>query len=202
MRYPRILRVADLIRTTEAELQSVAAALPRGVTMATAELAAGVLVTLEARRNWWDRRPRATVLNSLQKVMDRFRACDQVVVVAAALFSDGRVLAAQRGHPPALAGKWEFPGGKVEKGESPERALVRECAEELDVEVSVGAEIARERLDDGALLILFSARLVDPRAEPKALEHQELRWLAAGQVGSVAWLPANQNFSGDVIRRL
>jgi 8-oxo-dGTP diphosphatase len=197
-----MLRVADLIRTTEGELQRVAVALPRGVTVATAELASGVLVTLEVRRNWWDRRPRATVLNSLQKVMDRFRACDQVVVVAAALFSDGRVLAAQRGYPPELAGKWEFPGGKVEKGESPERALVRECAEELDVEVSVGAEIARERLDDGALLILFSARLVDPRAEPKALEHQALRWLAADQVGSVAWLPANRHFAANVSRRL
>ena len=58
-------------------------------------------------------------------------------VVGAALVRDGRVLAARRTTPAAAAGRWEFPGGKVEDGESPEAALVREIAEELGVDVVV-----------------------------------------------------------------
>ncbi|MGX7678202.1 (deoxy)nucleoside triphosphate pyrophosphohydrolase [Jatrophihabitans sp. DSM 45814] len=141
-------------------------------------------------------------LAALQRVLDRIRATETTVVVAAAIFSYGRVLAAQRNHPAELAGKWEFPGGKVEKGESHARALIRECAEELDIEVVIDGELARKHLDDGALLVLLEAHLIDPQAQPTALEHRELRWLAAAQLEDVEWLSANWTFLEYVSRAL
>ncbi|CAN5379493.1 hypothetical protein BH10ACT8_BH10ACT8_20790 [soil metagenome] len=202
MSYPRILRVSELIRTTDPQARKALGTLPGRLTVAMAELPAGVLVTVELRRPWWDRRPRRAALAGLQRVLDRVRADEHVMVVGVALIRNGRVLSAQRNHPPELAGRWEFPGGKVEKGESLQRALVRECKEELDVAVVVGDEIGRRRLDAGATLVLFAATLADPLAEPAALEHQELRWLARSQVLSVDWLPANREFTDDVMHRL
>jgi len=90
-----------------------------------------------------------------------------------------------------LAGLWEFPGGKVEPGESETAALVRECEEELGVHIAVGDRIG----DDIPLghrhtvLKIFAARLVD--GEPSALEHAELRWLARDDLDDVPWLPAD-----------
>src|SRR3954470_21931599 len=66
------------------------------------------------------------------------------VIVAAAIVTDGRVLACERSAPPEVAGRWEFPGGKVEPGETDQQALVRECAEELGVRVEVGGRVGRD----------------------------------------------------------
>ena len=86
---------------------------------------------------------------------------------------------------------WEFPGGKVEGGESDLAALVRECAEELGVEIvpedRLGPDVP---LPGGrAVLRVWVARIV--RGEPRALEHRSLRWLAADELGDVPWLPAD-----------
>src|SRR5436309_12864179 len=99
-----------------------------------------------------------------------------IAVVGAALVRDGRVLAARRSQPVQLAGGWEFPGGKVEDGESDAAALVRELREELDVTVEVGAQLGAAA--DGPIrLTLYAATLVD--GDPKPLQdHDELRWLA------------------------
>lgn len=113
------------------------------------------------------------------------------LVVGAAIVRDGRVLAAQRTAPPAAAGRWEFPGGKVDPGESERAALVRECDEELGVRVEVGARVGADvPMANGLVLRLYLARLADDR-EPRALEHSELRWLAADELDSVEWLPAD-----------
>jgi len=118
-----------------------------------------------------------------------------VVVVGAAIIdrsgATARVLAAQRAEPPALAGWWEFPGGKVEPGESTEQALVRECREELGVEVALGKRLGADIAIGGgsAVLRVWVATLTD--GEPVALEHRMLRWLAADQLDSVPWLPAD-----------
>ena len=114
------------------------------------------------------------------------------IIVGAAIIAEGRVLACERSDPPEVAGKWEFPGGKVEHGESEIDALIRECDEELGVQVDVGGRVGGDvRLAHGrAVLKVYSARLVG-RAQPQALEHGELRWLGPDQLDSVAWLPAD-----------
>ncbi len=122
-----------------------------------------------------------------------------VLVVAAALVDDlaapGALLAARRRAPVSLAGRWEFPGGKVEPGELPEDAVHREIREELGVAVELGAELVGP--DDGAWTLsdryemrLWLARVT--AGEPRPLvEHDDLRWLARGQWLTVPWLDAD-----------
>ena len=114
------------------------------------------------------------------------------VIVGAAVISGGRVLACQRADPPETAGRWEFPGGKVEPGEGEVEALVRECDEELGVRVAVGERVGGDvRLGHGrAVLRVYLARLVDA-GEPEAREHAELRWLGPHELDTVPWLPAD-----------
>jgi 8-oxo-dGTP diphosphatase len=114
----------------------------------------------------------------------------RLVVVGAAIIRDGRVLAAQRSGPPSTAGRWEFPGGKVDPGESDEKALVRECHEELGIKVELGARVGGDwALSEQALLRVWTARIV--AGEPRALEHLALRWLGAGELYEVDWLPGD-----------
>ncbi|GHJ51683.1 DNA mismatch repair protein MutT [Nonomuraea sp. TT08I-71] len=114
------------------------------------------------------------------------------MVVGAAIIVDGRVLACERSAPPEVAGRWEFPGGKVEPGEIETDALVRECAEELGVRVEIGDRLGRDvRMAHGrSVLRVYLARLLHGD-EPKALEHSELRWLSAAELDTVPWLPAD-----------
>ena len=114
----------------------------------------------------------------------------QVVVGVALLDGVGRVLAAQRNEPPQLAGFWELPGGKVEPGEDERAALIRECDEELGVTVELGDRIGPD-LPIGAagVLRVWSGRVLAGVLE--AREHDELRWLGAGSLESVEWLPAD-----------
>ncbi|MEU6995145.1 (deoxy)nucleoside triphosphate pyrophosphohydrolase [Streptomyces sp. NPDC046465] len=113
------------------------------------------------------------------------------VVVGAALYADGRLLAARRSAPPELAGGWELPGGKVEPGERCEDALVRELREELGVEAELTGRVPGEwPLAKGYVLRVWTARLVS--GEPRPLQdHDELRWLAPDAVWSVDWLTAD-----------
>jgi 8-oxo-dGTP diphosphatase len=115
------------------------------------------------------------------------------VIVAAAIITDCRVLACERSAPPEVAGRWEFPGGKVEAGESDEQALTRECAEELGVRVEVGERIGPDvPLAHGrAVLRVFAVRLVGGD-QPKNLEHTAMRWLSADELDTVQWLPADR----------
>src|SRR3954468_18040154 len=94
------------------------------------------------------------------------------VIVAAVIITDGRVLACERSAPPEVAGRWEFPGGKVEPGETDEAALARECVEELGVRVEVGDRVGPDvPLAHGrAVLRVFAVRLIGGDV-PRALEH-------------------------------
>ncbi len=114
------------------------------------------------------------------------------VIVGAAIIRDGRVLACARTEPPEFAGRWEFPGGKVEPGETEVEALVRECVEELGVSIEVGTRVGADiPLGHGwAVLKVYTARLYDGEV-PQLLEHGDMRWLAASELGSVHWLPAD-----------
>ena len=114
------------------------------------------------------------------------------VIVGAAIIKAGRVLACARAKPPEVAGKWEFPGGKVEPGESESSALARECVEELGVRVEVGGRVGGDVwMGHGrAVLRVYLAHLIDGD-QPQLLEHAQLRWLAAGELDQVTWLPAD-----------
>ncbi|MEV7733746.1 NUDIX domain-containing protein [Streptomyces sp. NPDC088921] len=115
---------------------------------------------------------------------------ERIVVVAAALYDGDRLLAARRSAPPVLAGRWELPGGKVEEGESPEAALVRELREELGVEVEVVARIPGEwPLKSPYVLHAWTAHLFPTSPDPEPLQdHDELRWLAPDEIWDVDWL--------------
>jgi 8-oxo-dGTP diphosphatase len=115
------------------------------------------------------------------------------VIVAAAIITERRVLACERSQPPEVAGRWEFPGGKVEPGESDQQALARECAEELGVRVEVGERVGPDvPLAHGrAVLRVFAVRLLGGDV-PRALEHTAMRWLSADELDSVHWLPADK----------
>lgn len=114
------------------------------------------------------------------------------VIVAAAIVvgEPPRVLAAQRSYPPDLAGLWELPGGKVHDGENDIDALVRECQEELGVEVRPTQRLGGDVMVGAqSVLRVWWAELL--RGEPTALEHRALRWLARDEIDDVAWLPSD-----------
>ncbi|WP_262852124.1 (deoxy)nucleoside triphosphate pyrophosphohydrolase [Mumia quercus] len=119
------------------------------------------------------------------------------VVVGVAIVRDGRVLAARRTAPPALAGGWELPGGKVEAGESEPDAVRREIAEELGCEVVVGRRLDGEvELSPTMVLRVHTAALV--AGEPAPTEHDRVRWLAPDELDDVAWLDADRPFLPEV----
>ncbi|MEW2129423.1 (deoxy)nucleoside triphosphate pyrophosphohydrolase [Streptomyces sp. NPDC005435] len=112
------------------------------------------------------------------------------IVVGAALLDGGRLLAARRSAPPELAGRWELPGGKVEPGERPDEALVRELREELGVDADAVERVPGQwPLKPPYVLHVWTARLRPGSAPPRALQdHDELRWLTPGRLWEVPWL--------------
>lgn len=115
------------------------------------------------------------------------------VVVGVALLSDGRVLAARRPPGPNSPGGWEFPGGKVEPGESDEQAAVREVREELGLLVAVGPSLGVE--EQVGRRYLFRVYVGWPVSGELVLhEHSEVRWLAADELDDVDWLAADRPF--------
>ena len=117
--------------------------------------------------------------------------------MGAAIIHEGRVLAARRTVPHHLAGCWEFPGGKVEPGEDPEVAVVREIREELGCDVTVTGMLAGEQhIKTGYLLRVATAVLAS--GEPVPHEHDAVRWLAAHELGLVHWLPPDVPFLAEL----
>ncbi len=115
-----------------------------------------------------------------------------VEVVGAVIVRDGRVLCAQRGSGTALAGMWEFPGGKVEPGEQPRDALVRELTEELHCDVAVGDFLTTTVHEyDFATISLTTFICEIVAGEPELTEHQDVVWLAPGELHTLAWAPAD-----------
>ncbi len=121
------------------------------------------------------------------------------LVVAGALVDDlddpQHLLAARRAVPASLAGRWEFPGGKVDPGESPEEALHRELREELGVRVGLGPELVGPdagawRLSASYVMRLWLVEVVSGVPEP-LVEHDDLRWLGPGQWLELPWLDAD-----------
>ncbi|MEU3446058.1 (deoxy)nucleoside triphosphate pyrophosphohydrolase [Streptomyces thermolilacinus] len=124
------------------------------------------------------------------------------VVVAGAVYDRGRLLAARRSAPPELAGRWELPGGKVEPGESPRDALVRELREELGIEAEPGERVPGAwPLGRGRVLHVWTARVLS--GEPRPLQdHDELRWLTRAEWDTVDWLEQDVPAVVEALRHL
>lgn len=115
----------------------------------------------------------------------------RIEVVAAIICQDNHIFATQRGYGDFKDG-WEFPGGKVELGETPEAALVREIREELAVEISVGELLTTVEYDYPKFHLTMHCYLCQlTGGELRLLEHEAARWLGKGELYSVEWLPAD-----------
>ncbi|MEH6781275.1 MAG: (deoxy)nucleoside triphosphate pyrophosphohydrolase [Rhodoglobus sp.] len=116
----------------------------------------------------------------------------QIDVVGAVIVRDDLVLCAQRGPGGALPGMWEFPGGKIEAGETARDALAREITEELECEVAVGELITTttHEYDFGiVVLTTFYCELLS--GTPVLTEHAEVVWLSPAELSALEWAPAD-----------
>ena len=114
-------------------------------------------------------------------------------VVAALIWENGKFLACQRPAHKARGLLWEFVGGKVEMGETPEQALIRECREELAVTIAVQdvfMEVIHEYPDLTVRLILFNARIDE--GTPQMLVHNDIRWVKPDQIDEMEFCPADK----------
>ncbi|MEW4305790.1 (deoxy)nucleoside triphosphate pyrophosphohydrolase [Rossellomorea marisflavi] len=113
-------------------------------------------------------------------------------VVGAVIFRDGKILCAQRGNDKSLPLLWEFPGGKIEKGETAKQALLREIQEEMKVSIVVNEQIEHtvHEYDFGIVhLTTFACELINE--EPTLTEHAAIKWLTPAELHSLEWAPAD-----------
>ena len=116
----------------------------------------------------------------------------QIEVVAAIIVKDHKVFATQRGYG-EWKDFWEFPGGKIDAGETPEEALRREIKEELDTEIAVGELFTTIDYDYPTFHITMHCYLCTiENGSLTLLEHEAAKWLSLDQLDSVIWLPADQ----------
>jgi 8-oxo-dGTP diphosphatase len=131
-------------------------------------------------------------------------ASDRLIVVAALIESDGRILACQRRKNDAFGLRWEFPGGKARQNESPAQALARELKEELGVDAVIGEEIYRTRHRYAEMareieLIFFTAGA--NKNAMRNLAFEQMRWVTPGELAGLDFLPADQEFVAMLARR-
>lgn len=116
----------------------------------------------------------------------------KIEVAAAIIMDKGKVFATQRGYGEFKDG-WEFPGGKIEKGESPQQALVREIKEELDTEINVGELLDTVEYDYPNFHLVMHCYLCAVKSGDLVLkEHEAAKWLNRELLNSVEWLPADK----------
>lgn len=116
-----------------------------------------------------------------------------VHVVAAIIREGNRIFATQRGYGDYKDG-WEFPGGKIEPGETPQQALVREIKEELDTEIDVGELLTTVEFDYSTFHLSMQCFWAKVREGDLVLkEHEAAKWLDVDELSTVSWLPADQS---------
>lgn len=125
-----------------------------------------------------------------------------VKVVAAVIIEGNRVFATQRGYG-EFKGGWEFPGGKIEAGESPEEALVREIKEELDADIIVGDFLRKVEYDYPTFHLSMCCYLSQLKSDKMVLkEHEAAAWLKKTELDTVEWLPADLDVVSDIYKIL
>ncbi|MBA9029022.1 MULTISPECIES: (deoxy)nucleoside triphosphate pyrophosphohydrolase [Bacillaceae] len=115
-----------------------------------------------------------------------------IYVVGAVIIENRKILCAQRGPSKSLPLKWEFPGGKIEEGESPQEALRREIVEEMQCQIEIGDQIEHTvyEYDFGIVhLTTFYCRLTE--GKPVLTEHTSIKWLSPDELKSLDWAPAD-----------
>ena len=115
-----------------------------------------------------------------------------IEVACAVIINEGRILATQRGYG-NYEGKWEFPGGKIEEGETPEIALIREIREELGCEIEYGhilTGVSYDYPEYHVFMLAFLCQLQDV-SKITLKEHKDMKWLDAESIYSVDWLPSD-----------
>ena len=125
-----------------------------------------------------------------------------VEVVAALIWNADRFMICQRPAHKARGLLWEFVGGKVEQGETKERALIRECKEELNILLSVGdvfMDVVHAYPDLTVHLTLFNASIIE--GEPQKLEHNDIQWITPGEIRNYDFCPADEEILKQIIMR-
>lgn len=123
-------------------------------------------------------------------------------VVAALVWQGDTFMICQRPPHKARGMLWEFVGGKVEPGETGEQALVRECREELAVEIAVGEvfmDVTHTYPDLTVHLVLYYATIA--KGEPQMLEHNDIRWIMPAEIGNYAFCPADEEILKEIVKR-
>jgi 8-oxo-dGTP diphosphatase len=130
-----------------------------------------------------------------------------IVVAAAVIIEEGRVLLSRRKSGTHLAGAWEFPGGKVEAGEDPRAALVRELREELGIDAAAGEVVdvtfhRYEEAQKAVLLLFFEANRTAGSPAPRALDVAAFKWASRADLDPARFPPADVEVLGKVRERL
>ena len=125
-----------------------------------------------------------------------------IKVVAAIIINNNRVFATQRGYGEFKDG-WEFPGGKIELGETPQEALVREIKEELDTEIEVKDYLETVEYDYPEFHLSMDCFFCEIKSGELVLkEHEAAKWLTAETLDSVDWLPADKGLIEEIRNRI
>ena len=134
--------------------------------------------------------------------MEDSKSIKTIEVVAAIIIKDNQVFATQRGYG-QWQGWWEFPGGKIEPGETPEAALTREIREELNAEITVGALLQTIEWDYPAFHLTMHCYLCTLNSDQLHLnEHSASAWLTCETLRSVNWLPADLGLLDEIEKLL
>ena len=123
-----------------------------------------------------------------------------IEVVAALIWDNDRFMICQRPLHKTRALLWEFVGGKVESGETKEKALIRECQEELAITLSVGdvlMDVIHEYPDMTVHLTLFNATIAE--GVPKKLEHNDIKWIKSNEIPNYSFCPADEEILSRII---
>ncbi|MEO7124106.1 MAG: (deoxy)nucleoside triphosphate pyrophosphohydrolase [Lacisediminihabitans sp.] len=126
----------------------------------------------------------------------------QINVVGAVIIKNDLILCAQRGMKAALAGSWEFPGGKIEPNETPREALVREINEELRADITVGEQVAITTYEYPFGEVTLTTFYCELKSDDLTLtEHEAVKWLRAEELHGLEWAPADVPAVKAVVRR-